>query len=131
MPKSKNERGRLTAHNVILEQHELTTITFFLEHGKNIELIPPSLTPKSKTPDFIMDGIAWEMKSPQGKSIITIERALHRGARQSRHIILDLRRMKIPDAKMQTYVKRQFQLFRSIKKLKIILTSGKIIDLRK
>lgn len=131
MPKSKNERGRLTAHDVILEQHELTTITFFLEHGKNIELIPPSLTPKSKTPDFIMDGVAWEMKSPSGNSLVTIERALHRRLRQSRYIILDLRQMKVSEQKIKQHSQHIFTHARTIKKLKVILKSNQVLDFRK
>ncbi len=131
MPKPKTKHGRLTAHNVILEQHELATITFFLERGQNIELIPPSLTPKSKTPDFIMDGIAWEMKSPQGKSIITIERALHRGLRQSRYIILDLRQMKVSEQKIKQHSQHIFTHARTIKKLKVILKSNQVLDFRK
>lgn len=127
----KHKTGQLIMNNVILERQEYATIFILLKHAKSIELIPPSLTPKSKTPDFIMDGIAWEAKSPQGKNLITIERALHRAARQSRNIVLDLRRMLLSDDKMTAYVQKQFTLSRSIKRLKVILKSNQIIDFHK
>ena len=126
MPKTTT--GQLIMNNVILERQEYLTIFVLLKHAKVIELIPPSLTPKTKTPDFIMDGIIWEAKSPQGKKLITIERALHRAARQSRNIVLDLRRMTLRDDQMKKFVQKQFALSRSILRLKIILKSEQIID---
>ena len=127
----KRTTGQLIMNGVILERQEYSTIFTLLEYTKVIELIPPSLTPKSKTPDFIMDGITWEAKSPQGKNLITIERALHRAVRQSQNIVLDLRRMSLSDDKMKAYVYKQFILSRSIKRLKVILKSSQIVDFHK
>lgn len=96
-----------------------------------IELIPPSHTPGTKTPDVIINGVAWEIKCPGGNNYKTIERALHRGVRQSQNIILDLRFMKIPDQKLHQIVIRLFAHSRSIRKLKIIFRSQKVVDFRK
>lgn len=127
----KSFRGKIITHNVILEQQEYSLVLFLLEHGENIELIPPSLTPNSKTPDFIMQGIVWEAKSPQGNRLITIERALHRGVRQSCNIVLDLRRMQIDETQLKNFLDKQFLLFRSLRKLKAIFKSGRIVDYHK
>ena len=88
---SRQKQGKLTLNDVILEKHEITTIAFFLNIGKNIELIPPSNTPHTKRPDFIMDGIEWEMKCPQKLSPVIAERSFHKALKQSCNIILDLR----------------------------------------
>ena len=88
--------GKIIPNGVSLEKHESDTAVFFTNLGFNVELIPPSNTPKSKSPDFIMNGKAWEMKSPQGKSRVTVEHAFKRAAKQSENIIIDLRRTKIP-----------------------------------
>ena len=50
--------GKIIPNGVSLEKHENDTVIFFTNLGFNIELIPPSNTPKAKTPDFIMDGKA-------------------------------------------------------------------------
>ena len=47
--------GKITPNGVSLEKHENDTVVFFTNLGYNIELIPPSNTPKAKTPDFMMD----------------------------------------------------------------------------
>ena len=62
--KLKRQRvGKIIPHGVKPEPHELDTILFFTERGKDVELIPISHTPKVKSPDFYMDGLVWEMKS--------------------------------------------------------------------
>ena len=53
--------GKIIPNGVSLEKHENNTVVFFTNLGHNVELIPPSNTPKAKTPDFMMDGQAWEM----------------------------------------------------------------------
>ncbi len=73
--------GKIIPNGVSLEKHENETIVFFTNLGRNIELIPPSNIPKTKTPDFTMDGKSWEMKSPQGKSRVTVEHASKRAAK--------------------------------------------------
>ena len=49
------------------EKHELNTARYFSEMGKKIKFIRPSNIPEVYRPDFTMDGIEWEMKSPEGK----------------------------------------------------------------
>ena len=123
------KRGNIVKNNVRLEDHEQATVEFLLRLGHNIELIPPSSTPGAKTPDFLMDGVAWEAKSPTGKSIrMTIDRILHRAARQSQNIVLDLRRMKNMDEEILPHVEQRFYMSRRIRKSKVITTSKRVLD---
>ena len=77
------KRGKIIPNGIALEAHEFSTILYFTELGKTIELIPASHTPGAKTPDFKMNGVLWEMKCPQGKSKTTLEHAF----KKSNHTI--------------------------------------------
>ena len=50
------------------EKHEFDTAKYFAAMGKNIKFIKPSTIEGSHTPDILMDGFEWEIKSPQGNS---------------------------------------------------------------
>lgn len=123
--------GKIIPNGVSLEKHENDTVVFFTNLGYNIELIPPSNSPKAKTPDFMMNGKAWEMKSPQGKSRVTVEHAFKRAAKQSENIIIDLRRTKIPTDQSKTSLEKLFKASRRIRNLKIITVENQLIDFKK
>ena len=123
--------GKITPNGVSLEKHENDTVVFFTNLGLNIELIPPSNTPKAKTPDFMMCGKAWEMKSPQGKSRVTIEHAFKRAAKQSENIVIDLRRTKISTNESRSSLDKLFKASRRVKNLKIITREQDLLDLKK
>ena len=123
--------GKITPNGVSLEKHENDTVVFFTNLGYNIELLPPSNTPKAKTPDFMMDGKAWEMKSPQGKSRVTVEHAFKRAAKQSENIIIDLRRTKIPTDQAKTALEKLFGSSRRVRNLKVITREQQLLDFKK
>ena len=91
------KRGKIIPNGVVLQTHENATVVFLTEQGYDIELISPSLTPRSKTPDFLMNGVAWEMKSPLGKSVKTLEHLFIKALKQSENIVFDLRRINKKD----------------------------------
>lgn len=122
--------GKIIPNGVSLEKHENETVVFFTDRHHVVELIPPSNIPKAKTPDFMMDGKPWEMKSPQGKSRATVEHAFKRAAKQSENIIIDLRRTQIATDQAKTSLERLFKASRRVKNLKIITREQALIDLK-
>ena len=124
-------QGRLITNGVILEKHEMMTINFLLAMGKDIELIRPITQRGAKTPDFWMDGLKWEAKSPTGSGKYTIQDALRRAAKQSTSIVLDLRRININQQRCIQEVKKQFALSKKIRRIKIIIKRQQTIDLVK
>ena len=124
--------GKIIPNGVRLEAHEYATVLFFTMLGKDVELIPPSFTPNTHNADFYMDGLIWEAKSPVGNSSrMTIERILHKAAKQSENIVIDLRRTRLSDVQSVACLEKQFKLSLSIKRLLIITKQEKLIDLRK
>ncbi len=123
---------RLITNGVTLEDHEMATVVFLQATLMvDIELIPPSHTPGMRSPDLIMCGLAWEMKSPRGKDLRTIEHAFKNASKQSENIIIDLRRMMMDDERMVRLLDKLFILSRRVKRMKILVKSGKVIDRRK
>lgn len=125
------KKGRIIPNGVSLEKHENETVVYFTNLGHDVELIPPSNTPKAKTPDSMMGGKAWEIKSPQGKSRVTVEHAFKRAAKQSENIIIDLRRTKISTKESIVSVERLFKVSRRVRSLKVITRENKLLDFKK
>lgn len=97
----------------------------------DIEFIAPVRRKGVRTPDIIMAGKKWEIKSPTGKSARTIENTLRAALHQSPHIVLDLRRMdgRIPTYKHIKEATQRFDDAKAMKSLIIITRGGQHIDL--
>lgn len=123
-------RGRIYISKLKIppEKHELETARFFAERGHDIEFIPPNYSPEVHTPDIIMDGVAWEIKCPKGKSKRTIENNFRKAAKQSRNIIIDLRRINLKENICITQIRRELQGRPYIKRLLIIKRNEELID---
>lgn len=131
LQKKPKHPGYLTTNNVIIEPHEHKTIDVLLSYGYDIEILLKSHTPHTKSADIFMCRLIWEMKSPTGKTTRSIDRILHRAVHQSRNIIIDTRRTKIPDSELILLLKKLFHEIKSIRKLWIITKQKEIIKLQK
>ncbi len=128
----KYTQGRLIENGVVLQSHERATVEFLVEHyEKVISLIVPSYTPHNRNPDFMMDGVLWEMKSPQGKNLRTVEHAFKNAAKQSENIVIDLRRTKLATSSAVKLLEKRFNLSRHVKRLLVITREENVVDFRK
>ena len=120
LTRKKPKHGKLKRNNVRLEPHEERTVKFLREQGHDIELIPPRNSPKSKTPDLMMLGIAWEMKCPQGKSLKSIDAMFLKALKQSTNIIIDLRDTRSDEVVAIKNLKKRYETTRLCRNLRII-----------
>ena len=104
------------------EAHELKTAQYFANMGKDICFIQPSNIPGIHRPDILMDGVEWEIKSPEGKSKRTIEKNYRIASLQSKYIIFDLRRINVPENQCLSQLKHEF-LDKKTRRL-LIITKG-------
>lgn len=110
-------------------RYELTAAQLLAEYFKaDVEFISRS---NQKTPDFRIDGIKWELKSPTGSGKRNIERQLQTGVRQSKNIVFDARRSKIHITKIKASLNHQFKLAKSIKRIVLIDKSKNVIELKR
>jgi len=117
-------------HGAIPEKHELETAKIFTELGKDVEFLPPSYSKGVYSPDVLINGQRWEIKSPCGNSKRTIENNYRQAQKQSQNVIFDLRRIKIDERIAIAKVKQQFNLRTGrIKRIIIITKDNKTLDL--
>ena len=120
-----------TALNAKPYPHELALAELFADLGKDIVFLRPSNIPGVYIPDIRMDGLEWEMKSPEGKSERTIRRNLHKASTQSRNVIFDLGRIGIPEDKCLKQLNEAFDSSHYIKNMIIVTKAKEIIRLKK
>ena len=125
------KKGKIIPNGVILEKHEYKTILLFTEMGSDVELIPKSDKKGVRTPDIIMDGLKWEMKSPKGKGRWLLENTLQKAVRQSPNIIIDLDGIKIHQTKCLQELEKQFYKSKGVRWLKIVTKTKKIVEFKK
>lgn len=128
MKKKKAGKIDTSKLRVLPEKHEYETARYFADRGYDIEFIPPSHGPKMHTPDFIMIGVAWEVKCPQGKGKRTIENNFRNAAKQSRNIIIDLRRIQLEESICLPQIERELKGRPYIKRLWVIRKNGALRD---
>lgn len=119
------KKGKITPNGVVLKTHENATVVFFTEQGYDIELIPKSNIPGVHSPDILMDNLKWEMKSPKGEGKYLISNTIQKAVKQSRNLIIDLRRAKRHQAKCLREIEKEFQKSKSIDNLIVITKSSK------
>ena len=111
------------------KNHEVSAAMLLSEYFKaNVVFIPSS--PDRRTPDFRIENLYWELKSPTGKSETNIEHQLKHAQKQSENVILDLRASKIHETKAINAAKYQLKLLPRIKRLLVIRKNNQIIVLK-
>lgn len=82
-----------------------------------------------KTPDFLINGIYWELKSPTGSGKHNIQHKIQDAAAQSHNIVIDGRRSKLHHLKLKSEVQHQFNIIKKAKRLILIDKSGKAVEI--
>lgn len=83
-----------------------------------------------KTPDFIINGITWELKTPTGTGKYNIQHALKHALDQSCNIVIDARFSKMHITKIKHELAYQARITRKIKQLLLIEKTGKIVVIK-
>ena len=110
------------------KDHELSAAVILAYHFKtDVIFLRPE---RKKTPDIDVNGIRWEIKSPMGDGKKTIDNNLRAAHKQSRNVVLDLRRAKLHQNKAVARINYYLSVGpHKIKHLKIITKTLKIIDI--
>ncbi len=126
----------MAKYNVIVQtdlidvpkEHELSAALILAYHFKtDVIFLRPE---RKKTPDIDVDGTKWEIKSPRGNGKKTIDNNLRAAHKQSRNIVLDLRRAKLHQSRAIARINYYLSLGpHKMKHLKIIAKTQKIIDI--
>ena len=125
------KKGKIIPNGVILEKHEYRMVLLFTEMGVDIELISKSEKKGVHAPDIVMNGLRWEMKSPKGEGKYLMQNTIQKAVKQSRNVIIDLRRAKRSQERCLQELEKEFGSSKNLQKLKVITKSRKILDFEK
>lgn len=125
----KHKNRRIIYNSVQLCPHEEEIVQILATLGYTIELIPPDRPGGRKTADAIIGNLEWEFKTPRGSSTRTIERILKKAHRQSNNIIIDIRRINLPEELALRKIHYEARKYSKHQRIKVITKSRKIIDL--
>ena len=87
------------------------------------------VTASSRTPDFDIGGVKWELKSPLGNSSRTIENNLRTARGQSPNIILDLSRTRMSMNRALSRINHYLSRDSRVKHLMVLDKRGNLIDI--
>ena len=132
MRRMKKTTGRIDISALIVppERHEYEAARFFAKRGKDVVFLKPSDISGQHTPDFIMDGKMWELKSPIVYGKNSFEDNLKRAAKQSEHIIYDLRYLRENDEEKYIKELNKWVTKKRIKTLLIIKRNGQLLTIK-
>jgi len=129
--KKKNRGKYIAPYGANIQLHEIETAKFLNRLGKDVEFLVPIYQKGARTPDIKMDGFFWEIKAPQSNGKHTIEHILRKALKQSKNIIIDLRRSKSSDKKNISQITRNFKLIKDVNRILIITKSNNLLDFKK
>ena len=109
------------------KDHEMSAAIILAHHFKSdITFLRPQT---DKTPDIAVGSTKWEIKSPRGNSKKTIENNLRVARKQSRNIVIDLRRMKMHQKRATARINFFLANPHHFKRVVIITKSRKVIEI--
>ncbi len=99
--------------------------------GYNVEFTHRTWGNRVTSPDVIINGVIWEMKSPQASDNKAIERNLRKACKRSPNIIFDSQRMKgASDAEIEKRLRSIYPHIKAIRRLWFINRDREIIDIK-
>ena len=150
--------SRFLAWLCLLGQYYAHTIKRMAKRGKYSVVIPSDLKPhpserefsaacilsdyfqtnvvfilrsNTRTPDFSIDGVCWELKTPTGSGKYNIQHALKSALGQSANIIIDSRFSKIHINRFKSELHSQLLKTKAIRRLLLIDKSGAVVEIER
>ena len=107
--------------------HEMRVAKVLAASNHYVEFLPESIL---HTADIKIDGVDFEIKSPESFNVNTFEHVLKNATKQSRNLIIDTYRLKkIKDVKVAMFLTNYCKRQKRIECLILITKNGKIIDI--
>ena len=112
-------QGKIIAPSHLnIQEHEMDTARAVADAGYNVEFTHRTWGNRVTSPDVIINGVIWEMKSPQASDNKAIERNLRKACKQSPNIIFDSQRMKgASDAEIEKRLRSIYPHIKAIRRL--------------
>ena len=128
MTRGRSDRGEPDALGAW--PHERRCAQSLEASGRRVEFVRAIRGNGVKTADLVMDGVVWELKSPESPSLRSLQRVLRRAGRQSPNDIVDTSRAtRLSDASIERELRRLLPLTRSVRRLLVVRKTGEVVDM--
>jgi hypothetical protein len=113
------------------ELHEVEAAWILAHHlNTTVEFLIPINGYKTKTHDLVINGIIWEMKSPEGNSKTTVGNQFKNASKQrARYLIFDARRTTLKDDRVIPKIRNEIKYRKSIRRVLFIAKNGIVIEI--
>jgi len=115
------------------EKHEISAAWILARYFNcEVKFMKPVDGYHVKTADFLINGLAWEIKSPEGKSRKnTIKNQFENAKGKSKHLIIDARRCKeLDDDFIINKARYELKNHRSVHRLLFISKNEKVLEIK-
>ncbi len=110
------------------KDHEMSAALILASHYFKTDIV--FLRPQAnRTPDIEVNGVRWEIKSPMGNGKKTIDNNFRMARKQSRNIVIDLRRIKMHQSKANARIRFFLSTPHRFKRVIVIAKDQKIVDI--
>lgn len=107
--------------------HELHVAEILARDGHCVEFLPEGILPCA---DILLDGVEYEIKSPERFTPNTLEHTIKDALKQSSNLIFDMSRMKkVKEIQVRNFLIRQIRSRKQIKKLLLITKREEVVDI--
>ena len=126
------QQGKIViAPEVNIWPHELKTAEALAAAGYIVEFMRRSEGFRVTTADVVMNGVIWEMKSPESSQLKVIEKNIRHALHQSRDVIFDSRRMKkLDNERIEREVRKWANQLTSVRRLIYINRRGEVVKIK-
>lgn len=107
-PVQRREGSLFVPNGLHVEPHEMSTARRLQALGKNVRFRPLVHGEGVKNPDFYLDGVLYEAKSPEGAGGSTISNQFAKARKQAQRLVIDLQRCGLPDDVALQQIARRF-----------------------
>lgn len=112
-------------------EHERRTAQALANAGYTVSFIKRSDEEYVRTPDVIIDGVLWEMKSPKSDRLPKIQKTLRQAIHQSPNVIYDSQRIKnLNDNQIQKELEKWAVQFKAMKRLLFVNKKREVIVIK-
>ena len=127
-----NKRGKIDISGLTKppENQEYDVAVYFSKRGLDVVFIRPSNIKGTNSPDFVMGGKNWEIKSPIKQSQRTFDETFSKATSQSANVIYDLRRTRASDEKFFLENLLRKRVSPKIKTLLVITRDGRLLTVK-
>ena len=112
------------------EPHEVSAAEILAAHFQTqVTFLKRSLDYRQTSPDILMLGIKWEMKSPKSQKMGKVAENLREALGQSSSVILDTRRTIVDDGRILGFISRKMTNRKKLQRLLVITKHQEVLAL--